>query len=552
MSKGGAGKVYFILYLAVLLELLIIIVERDDAEDELKKEKLALEQKSKRIQLIAETIINSLRGSATSVSSTSDQSMILGDPKEQERQFSVRVRVADPFRDSVKELDLHILRNNQEMSVFNIANDSVTYPRTHSGQDYTFRYNFKPSFGAGEYKLHFDARTNQVVGVTPEAGVNDTVKIGAIHLTVGELREVKDGIVENVPLRGYIDSLLSGNYMNFATNVGSNEFTVNVQPPKNPVYDQLSVFPEENDFAAFPTLELPNPLKIQGAEASKVEIIQTEGKGQIVKVDTNWVWKWKPSAIDVGTTGTVKFSANAKRGGGAKDIAQGSFSYKVDKLEPAIPSRFYPENSKTHAGTPYTGIVFKANGKRAKLDGSYRMELYLADAKVASSNEPTIEYTPVLRQDEGKKLEARTYYKSPFMKDWIQLQDTVLTVQPPPLKVAPSDDLQVGDALDLKIALGIAGAYSEVGADHVDIESGGFFEPSAKKQISGKVGTNFNFEAKMTSKAMNIRSKSGQIVPYTVTDPITHQSQSFQLTITPKTKAAGRPGVPASGGGGIH
>src|SRR5207237_7921841 len=68
MSKGGgAGKVYFILYLAVLLELLIIIVERDDAEEELKKEKLALEQKSKRIQMIAETIIQALRGSQTSL-----------------------------------------------------------------------------------------------------------------------------------------------------------------------------------------------------------------------------------------------------------------------------------------------------------------------------------------------------------------------------------------------------------------------------------------------------------------------------------------------------
>ena len=48
MSKGGgAGKVYFILYLAVLLELLIIIVERDDAEDELRKEKLALGRHTK-------------------------------------------------------------------------------------------------------------------------------------------------------------------------------------------------------------------------------------------------------------------------------------------------------------------------------------------------------------------------------------------------------------------------------------------------------------------------------------------------------------------------
>ncbi|MCS6809110.1 MAG: hypothetical protein RML40_10125 [Bacteroidota bacterium] len=37
MSKGGAGKVYFVLYLAVILELLIIIVERDEAEEGLHK-----------------------------------------------------------------------------------------------------------------------------------------------------------------------------------------------------------------------------------------------------------------------------------------------------------------------------------------------------------------------------------------------------------------------------------------------------------------------------------------------------------------------------------
>ena len=104
MSKGGAGKVYFILYLAVLLELLIIIVERDDAEDELRKEKLALEQKTKRIQLIAETIINSLRGTATSVSSTSDQTMVMGDEKEANgRDFSVRARERYPLADRRRE-----------------------------------------------------------------------------------------------------------------------------------------------------------------------------------------------------------------------------------------------------------------------------------------------------------------------------------------------------------------------------------------------------------------------------------------------------------------
>jgi hypothetical protein len=37
MSKGSAGKVYFVLYLAVILELLIIIVERDEAEVHLRR-----------------------------------------------------------------------------------------------------------------------------------------------------------------------------------------------------------------------------------------------------------------------------------------------------------------------------------------------------------------------------------------------------------------------------------------------------------------------------------------------------------------------------------
>ena len=38
MSKGGHAKVYFVLYLAIVIELLIIIVERDEAEEHLHKQ----------------------------------------------------------------------------------------------------------------------------------------------------------------------------------------------------------------------------------------------------------------------------------------------------------------------------------------------------------------------------------------------------------------------------------------------------------------------------------------------------------------------------------
>ena len=44
MSKGGAGKVYFVLYLAVILELLIIIVERDEAEEHLIRKQREAEE----------------------------------------------------------------------------------------------------------------------------------------------------------------------------------------------------------------------------------------------------------------------------------------------------------------------------------------------------------------------------------------------------------------------------------------------------------------------------------------------------------------------------
>jgi len=43
-SSGGTYKIYFILYLAVILELLLVIVERDDAETDLRQQKSSIEQ----------------------------------------------------------------------------------------------------------------------------------------------------------------------------------------------------------------------------------------------------------------------------------------------------------------------------------------------------------------------------------------------------------------------------------------------------------------------------------------------------------------------------
>lgn len=70
MSKGGGAKVYFVLYLAVVLELLIIIVERDEAEEHLSA-------KQKETMKIVQSILSQLQtGSGTEGINTRPQDEI--------------------------------------------------------------------------------------------------------------------------------------------------------------------------------------------------------------------------------------------------------------------------------------------------------------------------------------------------------------------------------------------------------------------------------------------------------------------------------------------
>lgn len=84
MSKGGAGKVYFVLYLAVILELLIIIVERDEAEEGLMK-------KQKESMRIVESILTQLQSGAGTegINTRPQDAIVLSEkfPPEQQKYF---------------------------------------------------------------------------------------------------------------------------------------------------------------------------------------------------------------------------------------------------------------------------------------------------------------------------------------------------------------------------------------------------------------------------------------------------------------------------------
>ncbi|MEI6088863.1 MAG: hypothetical protein WCR42_00270 [bacterium] len=120
MGKGGgAGKVYFVLYLAVVLELLIIIVERDEAEE-------LLSRKQKDTMRIVESILSQLQsGAGTEGINTRPQDEItipppgvnvkdaLGADIKPERKYIVEVGVTD-ISQEMRKYDNEVMKDYKE------------------------------------------------------------------------------------------------------------------------------------------------------------------------------------------------------------------------------------------------------------------------------------------------------------------------------------------------------------------------------------------------------------------------------------------------------
>jgi hypothetical protein len=298
MSKGGAGKVYFVLYLAVILELLIIFIERDEAEEGLRR------QQQQAIQIV-QTILSQLQtgSGATGITATPKDNIVLNEkePQANVRNYTVTVAVGDPKAQSV--VNGKVIRGDDvaklEYNVSHIGNPdieeaelgpdstdiqngnsifraelgseigSLTVPRQISGSsipaDVTDKYftlneeltneqlargrrvkvfsvNFKPNQGPGWYRLRFASNTNKILGVTGEPKDDDTVRIGNIKLTVKQLRQVqkvlrkeRGGDGQTSQVEKYIDQLLTADaYKSLPENQGFTSFNVRVTRPELP------------------------------------------------------------------------------------------------------------------------------------------------------------------------------------------------------------------------------------------------------------------------------------------------------------------------------
>lgn len=301
MSKGGAGKVYFVLYLAVILELLIIFIERDEAEEHLRR------QQREAIQIV-QTILSQLQtgAGATAITTRPKDNITLSDkdPESTIRVYDVLVAVGDS--NSVREggvrgddipeltyvvthmgdpnipeeelpLDTMDLNDSPIFeAVLGTANGGYFDPKQVRGgsiptgdptayfqlnEEMTaqeiakgrrvkvFRVNFKPSAGEGWYRLRFESKTNQIMGVvTGEPDDDDTVRIGNVKLTVKQLKSVKKFMEKEKgedesqkQVMSYINALLDPEaWKTLQANQGANAIDVRVvrpdlPPPAEPV-----------------------------------------------------------------------------------------------------------------------------------------------------------------------------------------------------------------------------------------------------------------------------------------------------------------------------
>lgn len=305
MSKGGAGKVYFVLYLAIILELLIIFIERDEAEEHLRR------QQRDAIQIV-QTILSQLQtGAGVSAITTRPKDNITLDSKDPEttiRVYDVLVAVGDSNSisedaqgqkikgDDIPELLYKVSHNGDP----NIPEEELPLDTTDLGDPFfiaklgtnnatgadkyqgyfnptqvkgtaaptgdptayfqlnaemtaqelakgrrvkVFRVNFKPTQSQGWYRLRFESKTNQIMGVIgAEPSDQDTVRIGNVKLTVKQLRSVKKFLEKEKgsdPSQGrvleYIEKLLNPEEWPYLPgNQGANAIDVRVVQPDEP------------------------------------------------------------------------------------------------------------------------------------------------------------------------------------------------------------------------------------------------------------------------------------------------------------------------------
>jgi hypothetical protein len=373
-KKFQKYQVYFFLYLAVICELLIIIVERDDAEAAWLKEKNELKRTNHAV------ILELLKNNPV-VNAGSNTQLKVGEV----RKFIVGIKglgEADTVTVPPTVTVSHGL--NQEILY------AVPLPDTLMGQK-LYEFEWKAP-GAGMYNFSVDAGTNRVATLMDNGLVK--VKIGSLEFKKSLVQEVidSDPQLKGTPIEMFVTRSESLDPAKFDIEVISD------------FLEQLTL--KTSDIVTAQGFRASNDIFIEGTTPEKVTQINPSTGNTVRKADR---WAWGGVFNSPGMQ-TVTLSGRDSRNHPKMSIS--NVSFKVNVKAPIL---------KNKVSTAYSGEMFEQSVAVGGLENnlSYTWTLTIDGNQVADGAGPTVKYF-IPKMDMGKSMVLNASYMNqpyPVMKD---------------------------------------------------------------------------------------------------------------------------------------
>ncbi len=365
-------QVYFFLYLAVICELLIIIVERDDAEADLLMQQRMLEEKNRKI--ILELLKN-----MPAVAAAGDNQLKVGE----ERKFTINVKGLGEQDEVTTPPEVKVFKDGTEVETLRYPEqiqDSVVHGAT---GERLYRFTWKADNGAGTYELWVEAGTNRV-SLTPDIEEGKAkIKVGTLEFSRDEIRTALDSDpdLKGTPVEHFIEQ---------SENLNPDKFIVEVVSEE---YDQLQIQADPIITAVgFPTF---NEVKVRGTTVDKVTNMNVVGGG-IALGPTNernpyssedpergrWVWS---NTFNEPGTYTITVDARDNRQAGPKSVSRPK-TFDVEVKRPFL--------SRNKPGGAFAGELFEMYVNVAGLEdvGSYSWTIEMDGNEVESGTGNVVKY----------------------------------------------------------------------------------------------------------------------------------------------------------------
>lgn len=415
-DKFKKYQVYFFLYLAVICELLIVIVERDDAEQDLLIKQAELEKKNR--QIILELLKN-----MPAVAAAGDNQLKVNES----RSFTIRVKGLGERDEVTAPPTVHVYKDGSEVQTLRYPADIADSSMQSTSGERMYRFNWKADRGPGQFLFHVEAGTNRIE-LRPDLTRDAIVKVGTLDF---KREEIQSAIDYDPNLRGTPIEF----FIRKSENLDPAKFTVEVI---SEAYDQLQILAENITTAV--GFDAFNEIKIRGTTADKVSSVDPSAGTCLdprnarnpFRTDDpargKWVWTGKFN--DAGVK-TVNVSARDKRAAGQLSVAK-SIAFNVTVKEPYLRRR-KPRNA-------FAGELFTMNVDVHGLESAneYSWKIKMDGATVLDSTGPVVR-TFVRDEWLGKDLSVEALYDGRTYS-WMDSVKHELTPSTFAFKISPPVD----------------------------------------------------------------------------------------------------------------